>query len=704
MKVSIVIGFKDWGAERISGAVQSLLHSVASLDAEVIVSDYGSSDTEEVKSSVSKLGAQYVYTPTDGVWSRSRALNAGLRCASGDILVTTDADMVFSPDAFPVIVEHFQSDDNQFVLMQCRDLPEGLTHEDVNQGHVTWQELRDRSTLRPRWGMGGMIAFPRWAYLQSRGLDERMEIYGGEDIDYATRMRRLGLRMSWIDDDRALMCHVWHPSSRNLADRTPAGRKAIALNRSIQLSDKSSMRNLVDWKFSPEVNPPLVSIVISTFNRSEYLDDCILSVFAQTMRDWELIIVDDGSTDNTEQVVEKYQDSRVRYYKQENQGLAVARNWGTELARGKYIAVHDDDDLMLPWRLAESLAAITEGASGAYGGWIDFDSATGKRKFNPGKVASLGSLLFSGSVYLHPTLLLETRVMKSVSYDPTLRSGSDYNLAIRLQRAGIKLNHCGNYVTMRRLHEGQITNIDPEIQKTAGSLSSVFGRSLMTWADVRKSREDRTALDKAPIRAQREIEPTILQYLPDSTVTRSAVVDVSPGSRVSPATEAVLNGGLGCTLRRLDGSSVIRRVQLADLELHQLFQLLADRAVIVDVETAPLFPEGHMTIAPYHRIDSAEGPLDVPGLIHQFMLELDSAGRSVAAISGDHFQDIRREIVENPGIELIDVMASTGMRSGAEIKIYIVSVNSEEDLFPLVESRAQQGDDSFRISIYTEVV
>ncbi|MCT1658152.1 glycosyltransferase [Brevibacterium luteolum] len=587
------------------------------MDAEIIVSDYGSQ--LPVRHQVEELGAKYVYTDTAEPWSRSRALNAGLQQASGSVLVTTDADMVFSPHTFEIVLRRLNEDTNQFALMQCRDLPAGITHAHVNNGDVTWEQLRRMSAYRPRWGMGGMIAVPRWAYERLRGLDERMIIYGGEDIDFAKRMRRLGLRMTWIDSPNAMMFHIWHPSSRNAADGTPEGRKAIATNRAIHLNDKSSIRNLDEWRSSPKAKAPLISIVVSTFNRADYLNDCILSILSQTVTDWELLVIDDGSSDHTRQIVDSHADSRIRYYYQPNAGLAAARNWGTDLARGQYIAVHDDDDLMLPDRLEASLSAVTEGAVGAYGGWIDYDERTGARSFHTGKKLSLESLLFNSGVYLHPTLLVETRVLKSVRYDATFRSGSDYNLAIRLQRAGVKLNHCGKYVTMRRQHDGQITSVDDHLQKTTGALSAVFGRSNMSWSDTKAARLNRGERDKAAIQAQKYVEPAILQFLPDSTVQRAAVVDVHLDATPKPTTERILKTGVESTLQGSDGRPVTRKVFIRDLKLRDLYKLLADRACAVKVETKTLYEEAEMSIAPYVKLSIEDRSFDHQGLTDAYV-------------------------------------------------------------------------------------
>jgi len=97
---------------------------------------------------------------------------------------------------------------------------------------------------------------------------------------------------------------------------------------------------------------PSVSVIIPTYNRAHLTGDAIASVLAQTYADFELIVVDDGSTDDTEKRVREFTDPRIIYIKQENMGRSHARNCALNLSRGRYIAFLDSDDLYLPDKLA----------------------------------------------------------------------------------------------------------------------------------------------------------------------------------------------------------------------------------------------------------------------------------------------------------------------------------------------------------------
>jgi glycosyltransferase involved in cell wall biosynthesis len=105
---------------------------------------------------------------------------------------------------------------------------------------------------------------------------------------------------------------------------------------------------------------PLVSIILPTYNRAHFLPEAVGSVLAQTYRNWELIVVDDGSTDHTREVAEGYGDERIRYLYQANKGCSAARNLGIKNSRGEFIAFLDSDDMWLPERLEVGMRAFEE--------------------------------------------------------------------------------------------------------------------------------------------------------------------------------------------------------------------------------------------------------------------------------------------------------------------------------------------------------
>jgi glycosyltransferase involved in cell wall biosynthesis len=106
---------------------------------------------------------------------------------------------------------------------------------------------------------------------------------------------------------------------------------------------------------------PAVSIILPTYNRAKFLPQAFESIRSQTFTNWELIVVDDGSTDNTRELVEDLTRGwaqSVGYHRQENQGAYGARNTGLDLATGRYVAFFDSDDVWLPHHLANCAAAL----------------------------------------------------------------------------------------------------------------------------------------------------------------------------------------------------------------------------------------------------------------------------------------------------------------------------------------------------------
>jgi glycosyltransferase involved in cell wall biosynthesis len=131
---------------------------------------------------------------------------------------------------------------------------------------------------------------------------------------------------------------------------------------------------------------PLISILVCCYNRAQILPETMESVFAQEYHPVEIIVLDDGSTDDTAELMESYGD-KIRYFKQENQGIAVTRTNACRLAKGEYIAFQDDDDIMPPDRIDTLYKALSRypDAVFAVGDWaeIDGDGKLTGRRFLP---------------------------------------------------------------------------------------------------------------------------------------------------------------------------------------------------------------------------------------------------------------------------------------------------------------------------------
>ncbi|MGJ8638558.1 MAG: glycosyltransferase family 2 protein [Opitutaceae bacterium] len=188
----------------------------------------------------------------------------------------------------------------------------------------------------------------------------------------------------------------------------------------------------------------LISVVIPTYNRASLIEDALNSVYAQTYRPLEVIVVDDGSTDTTKSVVDTWAKERcdqsltVEFLEQENQGGNVARNTGIENATGDYIAFLDSDDAWLPEKLAEQISYFKNPkVGGVYCGVQHKNFETGSilepsdRNYPTGEL--LEHLLVKDVTVQTSAYVVRTSVFKDVgNFDTSLQARQDWDMWIRL--------------------------------------------------------------------------------------------------------------------------------------------------------------------------------------------------------------------------------------------------------------------------------
>jgi glycosyltransferase involved in cell wall biosynthesis len=189
------------------------------------------------------------------------------------------------------------------------------------------------------------------------------------------------------------------------------------------------------------VSQPLISIVVPTYNRSRLLREAVDSVRGQTYERWELVLVDDGSTDDTAAVFAGLDDPRMRVVRLEHTGNAASvRNAGLAAARGTYVAFLDDDDLWMHSKLAVQLAGLQQ--SGCRWGYTAFDRIDehGRTLIDPRVVPwrphrgwILEQLLRIEAIVPLPTVMAERSLLEEAGgFDETFRFCEDYELWFRL--------------------------------------------------------------------------------------------------------------------------------------------------------------------------------------------------------------------------------------------------------------------------------
>lgn len=185
---------------------------------------------------------------------------------------------------------------------------------------------------------------------------------------------------------------------------------------------------------------PMISVLMSVYNSEAYLAEAIESILSQTFSDFEFIIVDDGSTDDSNTIIQSYAnaDARIRPFQlEQNQGLASALNYGLEQATGQYIARMDSDDISLPTRFEQQVDFMEKNPDvGVLGSWMQVVNQDKKPLFDY-EVPRVHSLIvwniFFGRTFAHPSVLMRRDLIQSVGgYNANLTVAQDVDLWARL--------------------------------------------------------------------------------------------------------------------------------------------------------------------------------------------------------------------------------------------------------------------------------
>ena len=188
---------------------------------------------------------------------------------------------------------------------------------------------------------------------------------------------------------------------------------------------------------------PLVSVLLPVYNCERYLADAIDSILSQTFSDFEFIIIDDGSSDRSSEVMAGFGDLRIRIIQQENRGLAATLNRGIGLATGKYIARQDADDLSHPDRLAMQVAHMEAQPDcvllGTWAEIIEVDRLVNRFHRHSVEDAELRYLMLFNNPFVHSSVMLRKSSLSRVggyTTEPDRQLTEDFELWSRLARVG----------------------------------------------------------------------------------------------------------------------------------------------------------------------------------------------------------------------------------------------------------------------------
>ncbi|MGK0290394.1 MAG: glycosyltransferase involved in cell wall biosynthesis [bacterium] len=231
---------------------------------------------------------------------------------------------------------------------------------------------------------------------------------------------------------------------------------------------------------------PLVSIIMPAYNASETILESIQSVLMQTYQNWELLIIDDGSSDNTYEKVLTIQDSRIKAFKEKNKGVATTRNQGIKLAQGKYIAFLDSDDFWLKNKLDYQINYFenTKDNIGlVHSNYKEFDK---NGEYSPKPLKHIKNLKIEGNIYedlvvydfiATLTVIVTKEALNIVGgFDENLSVAEDWDLWIRITKK-FKVGYISKPLAKYRLNP---TGLSKSHNKFEKELWTVLERYLLS--------------------------------------------------------------------------------------------------------------------------------------------------------------------------------------------------------------------------------
>lgn len=211
---------------------------------------------------------------------------------------------------------------------------------------------------------------------------------------------------------------------------------------------------------------PKLSVITPTYNRANMLIETINSILSQTYKDFEYIIVDDGSTDNTKEIVGKYNDPRIKYYRHDNIGEAKTVNRGYKLSSGEYTIIVNSDDPLYDKNYFHSAIRAFESDPeilAVYPDWIKIDENSNEIDKIYDKQHDLLSMSLDSSLMIGPGMMIKRKALEQIGFrDESIKYTGDLSISFDLVKMG-RIKHLEIFGATHRYHSGCLQNTAPQI-------------------------------------------------------------------------------------------------------------------------------------------------------------------------------------------------------------------------------------------------
>jgi len=211
-----------------------------------------------------------------------------------------------------------------------------------------------------------------------------------------------------------------------------------------------------------------ISVLMPLYNSEKYIGDAIESVLCQTHKDFELLVIDDGSTDNSNKIVSQFKDSRIKLYCRTHSGLIDGLNYGLSVAQGQAIARFDNDDICLNDRLENQIGFLNNHPEiGVVAGGACIIDENGRMKNNVNMPEKHDDIAYGLESFfnpvIHPAVMIRKDILVSIGgYRDNFQAAEDYDLWLRLLRTGVRFENLPYPVIKLRKHDKNMSMVQLE--------------------------------------------------------------------------------------------------------------------------------------------------------------------------------------------------------------------------------------------------
>ena len=461
-KVSIIIPVYN-RKEILGKTLAGILHQSYPLNLiEVIIADDGSSDHPEELIAKFEPFFSIKYVSQEDLGFRASAVrNLGVSESSNENLIFLDCDMLPLPNLIEsmmkwlyvskkvILIGHrrFVSTD-AFSIDQCIETIEPLIDlPDINSENkvvkkgskgvtVDWREkiysetnqLKSAGAHVFRTFCSGNVGFSRDVWDQIGGFDEDFNHWGGEDTEFGFRAYNNG---NWfVPVHEALALHQEPPGGENETDRIEG--KMITHEILVEKCPSRYRK----YEKNRQYQVPKVSVFVPAYNCQDFIEEALFSVLNQSFSDFEILVTDDGGTDNTAKLVLQLaeMDSRIRFYPKTNGGIGSACNHMLSFAKGEYALQLDGDDVLAPDTIEKMVDVLDNVSIGfVYGDAFLVDRNLNFKKRSYSWSNYDRQKMINGGMHIHPPRMFRMRdYNRTLKYDEQLENAVDFDFFLKL--------------------------------------------------------------------------------------------------------------------------------------------------------------------------------------------------------------------------------------------------------------------------------